>query len=34
MIKKYLYLTHNVNLGMKNEEIEIVDQHMNITCQM
>ncbi len=34
VVKKYLYLTHNVKFNMKNEEIGIIDQHMNATCQM
>ncbi len=25
VVKKYLDLTHNVKLGMKNEEIDIID---------
>jgi hypothetical protein len=31
---KYLYLTPNGKLNMKNAKLKIINQHMNVTCHM
>jgi hypothetical protein len=34
LIKTYLYLTHNGELGMKNTKFNIINQQKNATCHM
>jgi hypothetical protein len=31
--QKTLFLTHNCKMGTKNANFEVIDQHMNVTCQ-
>lgn len=33
MMKKYLYVTHNCKLSMKNEKFGIIDKH-TCSCHM
>jgi hypothetical protein len=32
MLSKKLLLTHNCKMGTKNANVEVIDQHMNVTC--